>query len=139
MGNWSEHKKEYMKQYRLTHQKEMSQYQHKYYMKNRERIIARDKEQRRLHCIDYGKKDKKRLVVGGLNKRSYPEYGKCELCNRECNNKMGYHHWDDTNLSKGIWICHICHSFAERVDSGFVDIYLNKKDSIENEFIKESS
>ena len=127
--------KEYMEKYRLSHRKEMREYQHKYYMANRTKILAKNKEWRRMHCIDYGKRNKggKRLITG-LNKRPYPEGGKCELCDRECNNKMGYHHWDETNLNKGIWVCHICHSFAERTDDGFIDIYLKKKETIEKDY-----
>jgi len=121
-----------MKQYRLLHKKEIAQYQHKWYVTNRNQILAKNKEWRRMHCIDYGRSREKRLITG-LNKRLYPKGSKCELCSRECNNKLKYHHWDDTNLNKGIWICHVCHSFAERVDDGVVDIYFRKKDMVERD------
>lgn len=49
-----------------------------------------------------------------LNKRPYP--GKCELCPKK--GYLAYHHWDDTNLSKGIWACPKCRKLIERIDRG---------------------
>lgn len=52
----------------------------------------------------------------GLHKRLKPNC--CELCG---NNrvKLDYHHWDDNNMSKGIWVCgrgNKCHELAEAID-----------------------
>ena len=50
----------------------------------------------------------------GLSKRANPGY--CELCNGRTH--LVYHHWDDTNRSKGIWVCQTnkCHNLAEAID-----------------------
>ncbi len=51
------------------------------------------------------------------NKRPHPggsEQGACELC--DCFKELGYHHWDDNELSKGLWVCRSCHDFAETID-----------------------
>ena len=50
----------------------------------------------------------------GLSKREYP--GKCELCGKEMPKGLAYHHWDDNNLSMGIWLCNACHRIAEFLD-----------------------
>ncbi|GAI02239.1 unnamed protein product, partial [marine sediment metagenome] len=51
----------------------------------------------------------------GLHKRLKPNH--CELCG---NSKahLVYHHWDDSNKSKGIWVCNKnkCHELTEAVD-----------------------
>ncbi len=48
-------------------------------------------------------------------KRDKPEDNICELCgNVKC---KVYHHWDDSILGKGLWICHRCDSFAEQIDT----------------------
>jgi len=66
-----------------------------------------------------------------VNRR--PRLGVCELCGRLCG-KLGemldYHHWDDSDLDTGIWLCRICHHFAERVDHDYLDRYLILKDNI---------
>lgn len=52
----------------------------------------------------------------GLHKRVKPDY--CELCNGKAT--LHYHHWDDNNRSKGVWVCGLsrnkCHPLAEVVD-----------------------
>lgn len=56
---------------------------------------------------------------------------------------MCYHHWDDGNYSKGIWVCMRCHLKAECIDKmlmgkylDFKNNYLIKKKEIEKEFEK---
>lgn len=54
------------------------------------------------------------------NKRPYPKDGHCELCFEKPiihayrqhgrSTRLVYHHWDDSDLSKGLWICPSCHS-----------------------------
>ena len=59
--------------------------------------------------------------VGGFNKRAYSEI--CEVCGG--GGVLVYHHWDDSNPNKGLWLCRRCHSIAEiidRIDSGGKDI-----------------
>ncbi len=62
-------------------------------------------------------------------KRDYPKDGKCELCHKR--KARSYHHWDDDNLQKGIWLCPVCHMLAEGVDRGLHLVYLMLKTRIE--------
>jgi len=68
-------------------------------------------------------------------KRKYPEDGKCEL-NGESGKKLLYHHWDDENMRKGIWVCFQCHRFVEAIDQGWhlslLGKYLRLKEEINN-------
>jgi len=50
--------------------------------------------------------------ISGLNKRGYSEI--CEICGR--GGLLVYHHWDDSDLNKGLWLCYRCHLIAEMVD-----------------------
>lgn len=54
------------------------------------------------------------VVFTGLHKRPKPDC--CELCNGKTH--LFYHHWDNNNKSKGIWVCQTnkCHNLAEAVD-----------------------
>ncbi len=68
------------------------------------------------------------------NKRSYyiikrTKPTNCELCG--CmTKKLEYHHFSEIRPGEkvaGIWLCHACHSFAERYDSGYASKYLQLK------------
>lgn len=65
-----------------------------------------------------------------------PRTENCEVCGRSFR-RLGYHHWDDMNMSKGIWLCSFCHLLAEIVDTfpenKLVQTYLTLKNSIELE------
>ncbi len=63
---------------------------------------------------------------GVTHKRHYPFDEKCEVCGRG-QRRLGYHHWDDNDYSKGIWVCIPCHNLAEGFDAGRVGIYANMK------------
>jgi len=83
------------------------------------------KEYSRKHLIEAG--DGKYLK--GI-KRDYPTDEKCEICNIFTPPPLNYHHWDDTNLMKGIWICGRCHLIAEgveKINSVEAKIYLRWK------------
>lgn len=74
-------------------------------------------------------------LVTGLSKRPYPGY--CELCGREQEKRLYYHHWDDADLNLGIWMCHWCHQIAEAIDRGtdivkLADTYVVRKQSLES-------
>jgi len=71
-------------------------------------------------------------VVYGLNKRDYPEESRCEICN-ENKVRLLYHHWDDDNLNKGIYLCIRCHYVAEAVDKGIHIKYLRFKKKLDKE------
>lgn len=65
--------------------------------------------------IDYrGGGERQRQTFSGLHKR--PKPANCELCGSGTN--LHYHHWDNSNKSKGVWICRSndCHPLAEAVD-----------------------
>ena len=65
----------------------------------------------------------KPVVLTGLNKREYLGY--CEMCGKSSEYtdeykgkgfRLNYHHWDDNNPSKGIWVCALCHYFVEALE-----------------------
>lgn len=68
------------------------------------------------YCREYLRKNV--LVVNGVyhnvKKRERPEI--CEMCG-ERGRRLTYHHWDDNDLRKAVWICSgLCHLIAEVVD-----------------------
>lgn len=76
----------------------------------------------------------KSVRVFGLTKRKHTGY--CELCNSQ--ETTVYHHWDDSNLNKGVWTCrkhhHLCELTDELARKGvveMVDKYLELKSQIE--------
>lgn len=80
------------------------------------------------------------LSTGGrcikvLNKRPRPRI--CESCGLP--GRLEYHHWDEEDLSKGLWLCWRCHMFAEGVESGLTsDSYLELKQRVEAETNEEN-
>ena len=72
--------------------------------------FERDREHRRKHYL----KTSDGKIHRNLNKRSYP--GECEICGKEQAMSLKYHHWDDNNLSMGLWLCWPCHKFAHLLD-----------------------
>ena len=101
-----------------------------YYQKNRERILSYDRKHELKGFIN-GKKQ----CVSGLNKRDYT--GFCELCNKKQEYKLNYHHWDDNNLSKGVWVCVRCHTVCEGIDKNLVNKYLILKNNVNKEYENE--
>ena len=96
------------------------------------------REDARLHRLSTVKNGKS-IRIYDLNKRSYSET--CEICGK--NTHLVYHHWDDNNYSKGIWVCVRCHLIIEIMDkmlsnnlSDSMKTYLIKKSQIEEEFKK---
>ena len=61
-------------------------------------------------------------VLVQTKKRQYPPM--CELCGY--GGRLNYHHWDNKDPSKGLWICNVCHWRAEMVDNPFNWQYLEK-------------
>lgn len=43
-----------------------------------------------------------------VNKRPIPSDNICENCGKPVR-RLEYHHWDDSDFSKGIWVCWRCH------------------------------
>jgi len=58
------------------------------------------------------KRGKHKWIVG--KKRVFPRDGMCEVCGKFP--AKHYHHWDDNNLMKGVWVCVPCHKGIEWVD-----------------------
>jgi len=75
-------------------------------------------------------------VVNGervrVNKRPRPT--NCELCGR-LKKILGYHHWDDDDPSKGVWVCGNCHWIVGAYEKKHSDIiterYIKLKSEIE--------
>ena len=80
---------------------------HRYWIKNKDRWKSYAKEYRRKHIVYVNGK----AVL--VNKRSRPEV--CELCEKQ-RKRLDYHHWDDNNPSKGVWVCNLCHIIVEALD-----------------------
>jgi hypothetical protein len=59
----------------------------------------------------------------GIHKRSYPKA--CEMCGEE--RHLDYHHWNDNNVSLGVWVCLDCHRLAEFIDTNKDAISLTQK------------
>jgi len=65
-----------------------------------------------------------------LHKRPYPEDEACELCGKVFVYKrrnLIYHHWNDENLSEGLYLCGSCQALAEKIDNGYGEHYLQLK------------
>jgi len=64
-----------------------------------------------------------------LHKRQYTKV--CELCGHVAteamNDRMAYHHWDDSTPDLGLWICQPCHRIAEGMDKALSDPDLLKQ------------
>ena len=83
----------------------------------------------------------KPMYVNGIRvpgiRRVRPEL--CEVCagNNQLNNLLVYHHWNNSNLSQGVWVCSPCHQICELTDGYHGDRpdlqskYLKLKESID--------
>lgn len=83
-----------------------------YYQRNKAKVLRKTRQTR---LTSRGGK-----VYQHLKKRPYT--GLCELCDsysvkRDSTIRLEYHHWDDNRPSMGLWLCHVCHLFAEAVEA----------------------
>ena len=62
------------------------------------------------------------------NKRLKGKRKKCEVCNKI--KRLAYHHWDDKNISKAVFVCGYCHIMSEQVDRNLHTKYLKLKEKI---------
>jgi len=81
-------------------------------------------------------KDGKLTWVDIPYRRAKPE--KCEVCGKTAK-RLSYHHWDNSDLSKGLWLCGRCHNTANAVEvasrcSDTVRRYLEMKGLAECDF-----
>lgn len=88
-------KREYMVEWRKNHKKNIKKHMRKW---------------RQHVTITTGG----RVIKG--KKRKRPIDGKCEVSGKECDKEgkpLAYHHWDDENMLKGVWVCARCHALIE--------------------------
>lgn len=107
--------------------------------KYRKNWYKHNKERHKKNCIRY-KRQHRIVTKGGRilkgKKRKRPKDGICELCGRECDKEkkqLSYHHWDDNNLLKGIWVCYKCHGFVEGFMPELGEKWLSLKEKIDKE------
>jgi len=134
--------REYMRRRRDRNPQEARDYTNKYQRNQRERdpegYRKRVNEQVKRH---YQHKvgtyrNGKHVYLDAPNKRPKPTH--CELCGRT-GSILQYHHWDDSNPSKGVWLCYRCHTAVEVMDKnpGIVERYCILRDELEKEFCAE--
>ena len=95
--------------------------------KGREKV-RRHTEWVRRNYIGVRLPNGKRKYIRVQGKRPYSEV--CELCG-VFGKRLVYHHWDDGDYSKGLWLCQHCHNIAEAADEGLPQKYLELKKQIE--------
>ena len=86
------------------------------------------KDQKRIYARQHIVTTTKGVRYYGLNKRARPD-GICEICQGKTV-RLDYHHWDDSNVNLGLWVCKRCHVLCGGVEKGFDKIYLKLKDEI---------
>lgn len=63
--------------------------------------------------------DGKLIILKG-NKRPHPLDNKCEICEEitfgTYKSHLQYHHWNDSDISKGIWCCDKCHKLLGAIE-----------------------
>lgn len=88
-------------------------------LRNKDLFRAQQTNYSRHETLNFPVNGKNFRTVG-LTKRPHP--GECELCGEI--GRLAYHHWNDNNLSMGIWLCFVCHRGAEFSDQKGVDTIL---------------
>lgn len=116
------HRQKYLEKQRKANQK--------YYSKNKKRI-NKNRGTKYRENINYHRETRLSTVNGvvyHLHKRKYTNA--CELCGKG-NRRLLYHHWDEKDLNKGMWICLHCHYKAEWAEKGGYAEYQLLKQRIE--------
>lgn len=78
----------------------------------------------RTNYVGTSKNGKQVTLIG--NKRPYPKNSKCELCNNKVK-VLNYHHWNDNDLSKGMWLCSREHVYANGIETYLQNIEFRNK------------
>ena len=85
--------------------------------KTGQRICKQCRRDWMRHRVIFSSQDgNKRQIFCSLDKRPYPKDECCEICSNT-SHRLAYHHWNDAEPDKGIWICSYCHgicNFFER-------------------------
>jgi len=126
--------REYNQRYYQANKEHLRQYSRDYYQKHRAEILPKMGAYHRNHRSEQLKNSRrtslttrdtngKVLIVHGLNKRAHP--GCCEICGVK-GQRLSYHHWEDGNYNKGIWVCFHCHILCEFVDERDAVELINK-------------
>lgn len=105
----------YGKEWRIKNKEKCKNDRHERYINNKLCAKLYSKSYSRKHNLGTNGK-----VYHGLNKRPYPENGRCELCDGKNSIKkkiLVYHHWDDNNMNLGVWVCFFCHGIVESIDN----------------------
>lgn len=93
---------------------------------------SRLSEQAKLHRKEHTRAT--RLGVNGksvrVDKRERPN-DICEICGNH-SIRLCYHHWDDSKLELGIWVCMFCHHMCEGIEKGLHIKYQELKVVIQN-------
>lgn len=85
-------------------------YQKAWRIRNKKSIKKSNRKWHQKNTVTTGP----RTIKG--KKRKRPKDGICELCDKKCDKEkkiLGYHHWDDDDMLKGIWLCYKCHMLIE--------------------------
>lgn len=106
-----------------------AEYNSQWYKNNGERAAANHRAVYRRTTLTTSDR-----VIRGLHKRPYTNY--CEICKVWREKGLHYHHWDDHNPSRGIWVCAYCHRLLEFHENGLIDWYLSRYSSIQQEVNK---
>ena len=107
-----------------------------YYHTNREILLKQQKKYSRKPETVAKRRQTQLMtkdgIVRGLKKRPYP--GHCEMCKKTAP-RLSYHHWDDSRMSMGIWLCSNCHWFVEGYEKGAnLKTYLTLKTQLESQY-----
>jgi len=135
-------KREYNQRYYQENKESLKQRSKKWHTDNREKANEKSRVYNRTHketvranqrrtSLCTRDNDGNQIIIQGLNKRAYT--GFCELCKEE-GLKLNYHHWDNENYNKGVWLCYRCHVLSEMVESGLnIPGLVSKYISLKNE------
>ncbi len=131
---------EYMKRHYQLNREKYQKLHKDYYNRNRDKVLEYEKQwqiNNKIHTLQYIRNNYLRLNGRAVHckKRLNPLNNKCELCNKT-GKRIYYHHWDDNDLTKGIWVCCKCHRIIESIDDleftkKITNKYLNLKAIIE--------
>lgn len=70
-------------------------------------------------------------VYGKFGTRKRPRPDSCELCKGQVT-RWYWHHWDDTHLELGMWLCWFCHNFVEALERGLNASHIERYSNLKN-------